>query len=111
MLARRANHAQIRCPLHEASIAKRDSSVRRKHARRFLRPAGFLLELVRCPSARSRAMRLRLAVSFAALAFAFTLTAAAQKPPPANLEPLPEAAPPPPEIANDPELTPQVTVI
>jgi len=56
-------------------------------------------------------MSLRLPVSFAAFAFAWALTAVAQKAPPPNLEPLPEAPPPPPEIANDPELTPQVTVI
>ena len=29
----------------------------------------------------------------------------------AGLEPLPEAEPPPPEIANDPELEPQVTIV
>jgi hypothetical protein len=57
-------------------------------------------------------MRLRLTASFAACAFALALTAAAQQaPPPPKLEPLPEAPPPPPEIANDPDLKPQVTVV
>jgi len=42
-------------------------------------------------------------------AFAVALAAFAQKPPPAKLEPLPEA--PPPEIASDPELEPQVTIV
>jgi len=43
---------------------------------------------------------------------ACTLGAAAQKaPPPPKLEPLPEPPPPPPEVAADPELQPQVTVI
>jgi hypothetical protein len=31
--------------------------------------------------------------------------------PPPPLEPLPEPEPPPPEIANDPELEPQVTIV
>ena len=44
-------------------------------------------------------------------AFAVALAAFAQKPPPAKLEPLPEASPPPPEIASDPELEPQVTIV
>ena len=44
-------------------------------------------------------------------AFAVALAAFAQKPPPAKLEPLPEAPPPPPEIASDPELEPQVTIV
>jgi hypothetical protein len=35
---------------------------------------------------------------------------AAQYSPPPKLEPLPDVPPPPPEIANDPELQPQVTV-
>jgi hypothetical protein len=34
----------------------------------------------------------------------------AQYSPPPKLEPLPDVPPPPPEIANDPELQPQVTV-
>ena len=46
-------------------------------------------------------------MSCAIVAFA----AFAQAPPPPKLEPLPEAPPPPPEIANDPELEPQVTII
>ena len=56
-------------------------------------------------------MRLRPATLIPALALAFALAAFAQKPPPAKLEPLPEAPPPPPEIANDPELEPQVTIV
>ena len=56
-------------------------------------------------------MRLRPVTLFPILAFVFALAAFAQKPPPANLEPLPEAPPPPPEIANDPELEPQVTIV
>src|SRR6266576_3416146 len=56
-------------------------------------------------------MRLRPATLFSILAFVFALAAFAQKPPPAKLEPLPEAPPPPPEIANDPELEPQVTIV
>ncbi|HZI84344.1 MAG TPA: DUF2782 domain-containing protein [Casimicrobiaceae bacterium] len=54
----------------------------------------------------------RYAHLLAALAVGVTLTAAAQKaPPPPNLEPVPEAPPPPPEIANDPDLEPQVTIV
>jgi hypothetical protein len=56
-------------------------------------------------------MRHRLATLFAALAVGFALTAHAQKTPPPDLQPLPEASPPPPEIANDPELEPQVTIV
>jgi len=56
-------------------------------------------------------MRLRPATLLPTFAFVFALAAFAQKPPPANLEPLPEAPPPPPEIANDPELEPQVTIV
>src|SRR6185295_6415242 len=56
-------------------------------------------------------MRLRPATLLPTFAFVFALAACAQKPPPANLEPLPEAPPPPPEIANDPELEPQVTIV
>jgi hypothetical protein len=56
-------------------------------------------------------MRLSLTVTFAACLFALAMIASAQKAPPPNLEALPEPPPPPPEIANDPELTPQVTVI
>ncbi len=56
-------------------------------------------------------MRLRSATLFPTLAFAMVVAAFAQKPPPANLEPLPEAPPSPPEIANDPDLEPQVTIV
>jgi hypothetical protein len=55
--------------------------------------------------------------SFACLtivaALSWMLGAAAQPapPPPAKLEPLPEAPPPPPAVAADPELEPQVTII
>ncbi len=57
-------------------------------------------------------MRHRFATLLATLAVGVALTAAAQKaPPPPNLEPVPEAPPPPPEIANDPELEPQVTIV
>ena len=56
-------------------------------------------------------MRLRLATLIPAIAFAFALAALAQKAPPPKLEPLPEAPPPPPEIANDPDLEPQVTIV
>ncbi len=56
-------------------------------------------------------MRFRPATLVSAFAFAFALAAFAQKPPPAKLEPLPEAPPPPPEIASDPELEPQVTIV
>jgi hypothetical protein len=48
----------------------------------------------------------------AALAVSLALTAAAQKaPPPPKLEPLPEAPPAPAQIANDPELEPQITIV
>jgi Protein of unknown function (DUF2782) len=53
----------------------------------------------------------RIAAPLASLVFAFALNAAAQKTPPANLEPLPEAPPIAPEIASDPDLEPQITVI
>ena len=56
-------------------------------------------------------MRLRTATLLSILTFAFALAAHAQKPPPDKLEPLPEPAPPPPEIANDPDLEPQVTIV
>jgi hypothetical protein len=46
-------------------------------------------------------------LAFAAMAHAQAATA----PPPPVLEPLPEAEPPPIEIANDPELEPQVTIV
>ncbi|HKW80950.1 MAG TPA: DUF2782 domain-containing protein [Casimicrobiaceae bacterium] len=54
-------------------------------------------------------MRLVANLAFA-LAFALAAGALAQKPPP-KLEPLPEAPPPPPEIAGDPDLEPQVTIV
>jgi hypothetical protein len=53
----------------------------------------------------------RLARPLAALAFAVALNASAQKTPPPGLEPLPEAPPPAPEIASDPDLEPQITVV
>jgi hypothetical protein len=56
-------------------------------------------------------MRLRTATLFSILSLALALAAYAQKLPPAKLEPLPEAPPPPPEIANDPDLEPQVTIV
>lgn len=56
-------------------------------------------------------MRSRPATLVPALAFAIALCAFAQKPPPPKLEPLPEAPPTPPEIANDPDLEPQVTIV
>ena len=52
-------------------------------------------------------MRFRPATLFSTLTFAVTLAAFAQKPPPAN----PEPPPPPPEIAGDPDLEPQVTIV
>ncbi len=56
-------------------------------------------------------MRFRPATLLSAFIFAFSLAALAQKAPPGKLEPLPEAPPPPPEIAADPELEPQVTIV
>lgn len=57
-------------------------------------------------------MRHSLATLIGLLAVGAALTAGAQNaaPPPPNLEPVPEAPPPPPEIANDPDLQPQVTI-
>jgi hypothetical protein len=55
-------------------------------------------------------MRLRIAAFLSAIAFGVALTATAQKTPPAKLEPIPEPPPIPPEIANDPELEPQITI-
>jgi hypothetical protein len=49
-------------------------------------------------------MRAILATVIAAFAVSLALTAAAQPSPPPKLEPVPEAAPPPPEIADDTEL-------
>ena len=52
------------------------------------------------------------AAVFAAFAVSLALTAGAQQaPPPPKLEPLPEAPPPPAEIASDKELEPQITVV
>jgi len=58
-------------------------------------------------------MRHFIAMLLAVLAVGFALTASPldKAPPPPNLEPVPEAPPPPPEIANDPELEPQVTIV
>jgi len=56
-------------------------------------------------------MRHRLVASLAALACAVALSAAAQKAAPPKLEPLPEPPPLPPEIAGDPDLEPQITII
>jgi Protein of unknown function (DUF2782) len=56
-------------------------------------------------------MFLRPTAPFAAFILAFALSASAQKAPPANLEPLPEAPPTPPEIAGDPDLEPQITIV
>ncbi|HEV3240637.1 MAG TPA: DUF2782 domain-containing protein [Casimicrobiaceae bacterium] len=55
-------------------------------------------------------MRPILATLVAVAAVSLALTAPAQTVPP-KLEPLPEAPPAPPEIANDPELAPQITTI
>jgi len=57
-------------------------------------------------------MRHPLATLLASLAVGVALTAAAQKaPPPPNLQPVPEAPPAPPQVANDQELEPQVTIV
>ena len=57
-------------------------------------------------------MRLRFPGLLLIAAFAWALEAAAQKaPPPPKLEPLPEPPPPPAEVAADPDLQPQVTII
>ena len=56
-------------------------------------------------------MRPRLIAFIASLAFFIAVGATAQKAPPQRLEPLPEPPPPPPEIANDPELEPQITIV
>ena len=55
-------------------------------------------------------MHLRTTAFMSAFILAFALSASAQKAPPANLEALPEPPPIPPEIANDPELEPQITI-
>ncbi len=57
-------------------------------------------------------MRLRTAAVAAALTCALASAVFAQvAPPPPKLEPVPEPGPPPSEIANDPELDPQITII
>jgi len=57
-------------------------------------------------------MRLPLTAVVAGLACALAWGVSAQgAPPPPPLEPVPEPGPPPPEVANDPELAPQITVI
>jgi len=57
-------------------------------------------------------MHLRLASLLSVIALGWTLGAAAQAAlPPPKLEPLPEPAPPPPQVAADPELEPQVTIV
>ena len=57
-------------------------------------------------------MRSSLAATLIVVVFAaMTKVLAATAPPPPPLEPLPEAPPPPPEVANDPDLEPQVTVV
>jgi hypothetical protein len=56
---------------------------------------------------------MRAALTWLVLA-AFAITAQAQAveaPPPPVLEPLPEAGPPPPEFAGDPELEGQITIV
>jgi Protein of unknown function (DUF2782) len=57
-------------------------------------------------------MRLSLKSTLLALAFAATASAFADTaPPPPALEPLAEPEPPPVEIANDPELQAQITIV
>jgi hypothetical protein len=57
-------------------------------------------------------MHLRLASLLFAVTLGWTLGAAAQPaPPPPKLEPLPEPPPPPPQVAADPDLEPQVTIV
>src|SRR2546430_16581466 len=61
---------------------------------------------------KAATMRPPPATVLAVFAVGVALTAFAKKaPPPPKLEPLPEAPPPPPEIAGDPELEPQVTIV
>src|ERR1700686_2638336 len=55
-------------------------------------------------------MRLRITALLSALAFALALLAIAKKGPPERLHPLPGPPPIPPEIANDPDLEPQITI-
>lgn len=55
-------------------------------------------------------MRLHLPGLLLIAAFAWALDGTAQKAPP-KLEPVPEPPPPPPEVAADPDLQPQVTII
>ena len=57
-------------------------------------------------------MRQALVTVVTVIAVSLALTATAQKvPPPPKLEPLPEPPPAAPEIANDPELEAQVTIV
>src|SRR6266851_4137478 len=57
-------------------------------------------------------MRYLSVTALAVVAVGIALSAAAETaPPPPQLEALPEAPPPPHEIANDPELAPQITII
>lgn len=58
-----------------------------------------------------RSSRSSLGATCVVTAFAMAMARAAPAAPPPPLEPLPEAEPPPPEIANDPELEPQVTIV
>jgi hypothetical protein len=55
-------------------------------------------------------MRLHLPGFLLIAAFSWALEGAAQTAPPPKLEPVPEP-PPPPEVAADPDLQPQVTII
>jgi hypothetical protein len=57
-------------------------------------------------------MHFRLASLLFAVTLGWTLAALAQPaPPPPKLEPLPEPPPPPPQVAADPDLEPQVTIV
>ena len=57
-------------------------------------------------------MHLRLASLLFAVTLGWMLSAIAQPaPPPPKLEPLPEPPPPSPQVATDPELEPQVTIV
>jgi len=56
-------------------------------------------------------MRFALTAVVLALALVAAPDASSQNTSPPALEPLPEAPPAPPEVANDPELEPQVTIV